>query len=248
MDRFVVYGAQINNIWVQDAQRREEHSDPRPATAVSHGPSIRLTVSLDLTPAPAPSRSARRAREESDAEASDDAAPRPKRPRSYSLTDLSADELDLVREKLLKRNSQGDFEASVPDVKTFFNYHFPSIGKCLSERSLYRIREQSTLPVSLGPKKKRGPKFKLPLDIRLEMGNLLKSMGEAGAPMNTEIARPVLVGVLKSKNLFGLYSKTKEKGKITFSATWILKLFNEFNLSDRKGTTDAQHLPEVSYD
>jgi hypothetical protein len=250
MDKFLV-NLQVKDLWSQDEQRRPQNVLRQVVPGLG-GPSVRVNLIVDVTPpppAPDPNppvplvRAPNFAGEDAEDEADD--GPRAKRPRNYSVSDLSQEQKEIVRERLFKRDSKGDFVGSAADVVEFFHFNFPSIGKCLNERTLRRWREEGSAPVSLGPKKKRGRKFSLPPEIRLEMGTLLKSMGEAGAPMNTKIALPVLVGFLKTKNLLDLYSKTKEKGKITFSQSWILKLFNDFNLSDRKGTTDAQHLPEV---
>jgi hypothetical protein len=167
-----------------------------------------------------------------------------KRPRSYSSTELNEDQKNLVREKLMATSPNGSFKATVPEVFEFFNANFSSIGKHLNVSTLDDWRRKWKKQEKTA-KKKRGPKFVLPAEHMKAMGMMLKAMGDKGSPMNTINARPVLKGYLMQHKLIHLFSETPMPKKISLGQTWILELFDKFNLSDRKGTTDAQHLPHV---
>jgi hypothetical protein len=171
-------------------------------------------------------------------------APR-KRKHEYAVTSLKEGQLDVVMEKLLARKPDGAFLLTVPQVIEFFTANFPSIGKCLSETSLRRWRKTgSALPV-YGPQRKRGRRDLLSGEHRRAIALMLQAMGKAGAPLNTVISVPIILGYLEANGLMHLYAPRPAPGKISFSQTWVLDLFTEYNLADRKGTTDAQHLPEV---
>lgn len=165
--------------------------------------------------------------------------PRAKRPREYLSTNLSEEQKKLVLEKLLAKNPNGSFKLSVPEVLQFFVYNFPSIGSALNMKTLGNWRRGP----KDGPRKKCGRAYTLAEHLRNEAAIMLKAMGAAGSPMDSKIARPILQGWLRQKGLFHLFSPTPAPNKISFSKSWINELFLEFKLSDRKGTTDAQHLP-----
>lgn len=158
---------------------------------------------------------------------------------------LADEHLELVRERLLRREPLSrEFQFTVPEVLRFFQNEMPEIGKYLRLRTLYDWRESAVAPRIATAPKKLGAPFRLSLAHRNNCGSILKEMGASGSPMNTKIARPVLIGYLIANGLQGLYSPVKAPGKISFSKTWILELFEDFNLSDRAGTTDKQKLPE----
>jgi len=86
------------------------------------------STSLPPAPVPAPGNVSAEVSDESEAEG-EWAMPSRKRPRSYSSTELTDSQKEVVREKLMARTSIGDFKATVPDVFSFFIANFPSIGK-----------------------------------------------------------------------------------------------------------------------
>ena len=172
--------------------------------------------------------------------------PEAKRKRVH---ELSNDLRDLVLERLLatRPHDSSSFRYTVPQVLEFFQAnHAKTIGNFLSLRTLYDWRAAAEHPKSSASNKVGAP-FVLSVSHRVACGQLLKEMGNAGSPMNSKIARPVLVGYLKSHSLLHLYSPKASKGKISFSKSWILGLFEEFDLADRAGTTDKQKLPEVPF-
>lgn len=212
----------------------------------SRGRALSLTLVLEDEPRPASAPAGPPRDVASDAIVEEE-EPSRKRPRTYSSTDLNETEKNLVLEKLLDKSPSGSFSCSCPEVLDFFSYNFKSIGKKLTLRTLQRWREEATKEAVTSVSVKQGRPYILPLPHRLAMGNLLKTMGAAGSPMNTKIARPILIGYLQSVGLAHLYEKKAQPGKISFSSSWIRDLFVENQLADRKGTTAAQHLPEVSH-
>jgi hypothetical protein len=216
-----------------EAQLRSLPSPPPPAPSRSR--TKRLYVEINISEA--------RARNE-DSDAEEESAP--KRTKVHHLSD---DLLALVEDRLFesRKYDPSSFRYSVPEVLEFFTIHHPDkIAPFLSIRTLYKWREDFVSPKATVANKPGAP-FVLSISDRLACGRLLKEMGEAGSPMNTKIARPILIGYLQSHKLVHLYSSTPAKGKISFSKSWILALFDEFDLADRAGTTDKQKLPEVSF-
>lgn len=216
---------------------------------------VRITIEQledklrELVPVPASPRGRKRTllvsyneREDSSEAIDEYEAPR-KRKRVHNL---SNENKDLVMSRLLELKAIGnDFKYSVRQVKEFFDANAPRIGENISIRTLHdwrRVAEQNPKPATIP--KKRGTAPVLSPSHRAACGELLKRMGESGSPMNTNIARSVILGYMQSNNLMDLYSYTPSKQKISLSSTWILKLLDEYNLSDRAGTTDIQKLPD----
>lgn len=174
----------------------------------------------------------------------------PERKRRRLSRDLDEGVKLMVMEKLMKRQAAppgtlAPFALSLQEVMDFFAANFPDVAKHLNRSTLHAWRNDAEALPIFGPSPKRGRPFILPMEHRLAMGALLRDIAAGGAPMNSKIARPVLVGYLKERGAEDLYSKKPAEGKITFSRQWISELFTGFGLSVRKATTNQLALPEA---
>lgn len=220
------------------AQQRAQA--PRAQTA---GAEIFVQVHLFPPLAPAPAPAPPPEPKNSIDEAEDDAAMPTPRPRSYSSTELSPGDRQLVLDLLFrKKNSDGSFAMDCVEVATHLAYYHPRLKVPL--RTLQRWRSDG--PGDGDEYEKRGTKAVLSKAHRDSISILLKELTEdGGSPMNWQLARPIILGYFQENNLEHLYSEKPKQGFLSLSQSWINDLFLEYRLVPRKQTTDAQSVPQV---
>jgi hypothetical protein len=212
------------------------------STSASTGVAI-IVRGVDPAPAPAPSF---HTANQPESEAEDEEAVQNLARGDYSTSEMSPNEKLLVRDLLIRKTPTGADAMDCQEVLSHFAVYHPRIGNKLSLRTLQRWRAKQKGPIRLGPKKKQGKKLTFPAAHRREVAMLIKEMDEHGSPMNYRIARAVILGYMEENSLMHLYSERPSPGKISLEQTWINDLFLEYNLTSRKNTTDAQHVPEAS--
>jgi hypothetical protein len=177
-------------------------------------------------------------------------APPSKRP--HLVRELDGGVKQMVMSKLSERlqvkgapEGTGPYRYSLTEVIDFFKTEFPDIGNRLKKPTLHDWRTQTQVEPTEGPDFKLGRPYVLAPQHRLAAGLLLKQTAAAGSPMNSKIARGILLGYLQASELSHLYSKKAAPGKISLTRQWIACLFADLGLSDRKATTDQKALPQV---
>jgi hypothetical protein len=108
---------------------------------------------------------------------------------------LTKEQKSLVKKFFLNKPGSSTSLKSVPEVKAFFDYHWPDIGKLLSIRTLedwkVKIRKE-LLNISQPPPKKHGPPSILPLSLITSIIEKITELGKQGTPMNSTILRPYI--------------------------------------------------------